>query len=720
MKTIQPMKKVPGIILSLTFTFIFFSESYIDAQSNAALIGDNIAIFYPNHYQNKFHQPSFALMKEPERKGALPDNWVTRVQFDSISGKSIASIVVEEGTDFYGTGEVTGPLRRNGEVRILWNTDNFTYERYGGLRLYQSHPWVLGIKKDGSAFGVLADNTWKQSIILDNNITFLSDGPAFRVIVIERDSPEKILQELVNLTGKMPLPPLWSLGYQQCRWSYYPESRVKEIADTFRIKQIPCDVIWMDIHYMDEYRIFTFSNKFFPHPDGLNAYLHKKDFKSIWMIDPGVKYDTNYQVYQSGKKKDIWVKDSTGKDYIGNVWPGPCVFPDFTQSETRAWWAGLYKGFMAKGIDGVWNDMNEPAVFGGPEWTMPINNIHQGDGNIPKSRHARYHNVYGMLMVKSSREGIMKANPDKRPFILTRSNYLGGHRHAATWTGDNKACWEHLKMSIPMVMNLGLSGQPFNGPDIGGFDGNATPELFGHWIATGVFYPFSRSHTSEGTNYQEPWKFGEEIEKVSRTAIERRYRLLPYLYTLFYEASNTGMPVMRPVFFADIKDISLRKEDQAFLLGSDLLVIPKWAVDPALPKGNWRTISLVGEDSKNDPYQPETRIRDGAILPLGKIIQSTNQYSVDSISLLVSLNKEGKAYGKLYTDAGNGFEYQDGEYLLQNFTAEKQGNKVRITVTDSEGRLKLEKQTIVVEVVTDNGVYTAYGTKNKPIEVVLK
>jgi alpha-glucosidase len=714
------MKKVPEIILSLTFTFIFFSESYIKAQPNAALIGDNIAVFYPDHYQKKFHHPSFALTKEPERTGALPGNWRIPVQFDSISGKSIASIAVEEGTDFYGTGEVTGPLKRNGEVRILWNTDNPTYEGYSGLRLYQSHPWVLGIRKDGSAFGVLADNTWKQSIILDNNITFSSDGPAFRVIVIERDSPEKVLQELVNLTGKMPLPPLWSLGYQQCRWSYYPDSRVKEIADTFRIKQIPCDVIWMDIHYMDEYRIFTFSNKFFPHPDELNAYLHKKDFKSIWMIDPGVKYDTNYHVYLSGAKKDVWVKDSAGKDFKGDVWPGPCVFPDFTQSKTRTWWAGLYKNFMAHGVDGVWNDMNEPAVFGGPQLTMPIYNVHLGDKNIHKGTHARYHNVYGMLMVKSSREGIMKANPDKRPFVLTRSNYLGGHRYAATWTGDNKACWAHLKMSIPMVMNLGLSGQPFSGPDIGGFAGNATPELYGHWIATGAFYPFSRSHTAIGTNYQEPWKFGEKIEKVSRTAIERRYRLLPYLYTLFYEASNTGMPVMRPVFFADIKDISLRKEDQAFLMGSDLLVVPKWAVDPALPKGTWRTISLVGEDSKNDPYQPDIRIRAGAIIPLGKIIQSTNQYSTDSISLLVSLNKEGKAYGKLYTDAGDGFEYQNGEYLLQEFKAEKQGNKVVITGFDSEGKLKIEKQTIAVEVVTDKRVYKNHGTKNKPIEVILK
>jgi alpha-glucosidase len=227
---------------------------------------------------------------------------------------------------------------------------------------------------------------------------------------------------------------------------------------------------------------------------------------------------------------------------------------------------------MTKGVDGVWNDMNEPAVFDGPDWTMPIDNIHKGGEKLPEDLHLRYHNVYGMMMVKASREGILAANPDKRPFLLTRSNYIGGQRYAATWTGDNAACWEHLRMTIPMSLNFGLSGQPFNGPDIGGFDGNATPDLFGHWIATGAFFPFCRAHTTEGSDNQEPWAFGPEIEGVSRVALQRRYRLLPYYYTLFHQASVDGMPIMRPAFFADLKNPDLRREDQIFLVGADLLV----------------------------------------------------------------------------------------------------------------------------------------------------
>ncbi|MBN1116310.1 MAG: DUF5110 domain-containing protein [Bacteroidales bacterium] len=690
--------KIIMLLLNLIIGGFCFS---LISQERSALIGEGITIYYPNNYQSVFHEPSFALVQEPIEQGDLPEDRNISVAFDSIQGKSIATINVGEEVDFYGTGEVTGELLRNGKVRTLWNTDNYGYMRYHALQLYQSHPWVMGVRSDGTAIGVLADNTWKQRIVLDDKISFESEGPAFRVIVIQKKDPAELLHALADLTGHMPLPPLWSLGYQQCRWSYYPDSRVREIADTFRLKKIPCDVIWMDIHYMEGYRIFTFSEEYFPNPVGLNNYLHAKDFKSIWMIDPGVKYDEDYFIYKSGTDKDVWVKNAQGEDFVGDVWPGPCVFPDFTQQKTQKWWASQYKDYLATGIDGVWNDMNEPSVFNGPGWTMPVDNMHLGDEILPKASHERYHNVYGMLMVKSSREGILAAIPEKRPFILTRSNFLGGQRYAATWTGDNLAIWDHLKTSIPMVLNFGLSGQPCSGPDIGGFGGNATPELYGQWIATGVFYPFSRSHTAEGTNNQEPWAFGEEIEQVSRTAISRRYRLLPYLYTLFYKASQTGMPVMQPVFFADFKDESLRSEDEAFLLGSDLLIIPKWATEPSLPEGNWRTVSLVGEDSKNDAYQPEIKIREGAIVPLTSIIQNTTSYKLDTITLLVSLDEQEKARGELYYDEGEGFGYQEGMYKLFELKAEKNNDKLSVSVSGIQGKMEIAPFNIKVEWITD-------------------
>lgn len=637
--------------------------------SRDGLIAPEVAVFYPSDFNSNAHLPSFALVQEPKVIQSIPINWKMTPSFYNKDGKAVVSIAVPKDASLYGTGEVTGPLKRNGQDIILWNTDNYTYKDYNGKRLYQSHPWVLGVNMDGSAFGVLSDNTWRQDLVLNDSITFSAQSPAARVIIIQKKSIEEVMKALTDLVGKIELPPLWSLGYQQSRYSYEPDSRVLEVAQEFRTRKIPCDVIWMDIDYMEGYRVFTFDKVKFPNPKAVNDGLHKINFKGVWMIDPGVKKDSTYWVYQQAQEGDLWVKDSTGQDFVGNVWPGPCKFPDFTMPATREWWAGLYKDYMNEHIDGVWNDMNEPAVFDVPDHSMPPNNYHRGGGGMVADSHLRYHNVYGMLMIRASREGIKAVNPEKRPFILSRSGYLGSHRYGATWTGDNMGTWKYLKLSIPMSINLGLSGQGFSGPDIGGFDGNTEGDLFAHWIALGAFYPFSRGHASKGTNEKEPWAFGPEVEKVSQLAMNRRYRLLPYSYTLFHDASITGMPVMRPLFFADVKDTTLRREEEAFLLGADLMVVPKWAVSPARPKGKWRIVSIAGEKSLTDKYQPDVSIREGAIVPLGNLVQSTVEYKADSLTLLVSLNKKGEASGKLYEDEGDGYGYKQGRFAEYSFKA---------------------------------------------------
>ncbi|MDD2613139.1 MAG: glycoside hydrolase family 31 protein, partial [Bacteroidales bacterium] len=278
------------------------------------------------------------------------------------------------------------------------------------------------------------------------------------------------------------------------------------------------------------------------------------------------------------------------------------------------------------------------------------------------------------------------------------------HRYGATWTGDNAASMDHLRLSVPMSLNLGLSGQFFNGADIGGFAENTTPELFGQWIALGVFYPFSRGHACKGSNDKEPWAFGPEIEKVSQVALNRRYRLLPYLYTLFQEASSTGVPVMRPIFFADIKDTTLRREEQSFLLGKDLMVIPKWAKNPAMPKGIWRNISIAGENSQNDQYQPDVKIREGAIVPVGKCIQNTTEYSTDSLTLIISTNANGFAEGRFYEDAGDGFAYKQGQYAFWTFSASTKNGVVTVKARKSEGRLSSKPKMFKVMLYTKNGV----------------
>ena len=689
-----------------------------------------------NHPFNARLRPVFG--QEISKSGTGP------VLFQDGASLSTAELDAPVGTSFYGTGEVTGPLLRNNTTIGLWNTDNFNWHRENGSRLYQSHPWVLGVRPDGTAFGVLFDTIWMSRLTCgDHDIKLQSQGPPFRVFVIDRASPEAVLHGLAELIGTIPLPPRWALGFHQCRYSYYPDAKVREIADGFRSRHLPCDVIWMDIDYMNGFRIFTFDPQRFPDPAATNQYLHDHGFKSIWMIDPGVKAEKGYPVYDSGSALDhwatvpgknaagpvwmvsttvnAWVKKADGDEYHGRVWPGECAFPDFTSPAVREWWGGLYKDFLAQGVDGVWNDMNEPAVFDGPDHTMPVSNQHMGGGGLAPGPHLEYHNVFGMLMVSASRAGIRKARPDKRPFVLTRSNFLGGQRYAATWTGDNDSDSAFMKESIPMSLNLGLSGQPFSGPDIGGYSGTTAPDVFGHWIGLGAFYPFSRAHKSKGEPYSEPWTFGPKAEAAARTALDRRYRLLPYLYTLFEEASRDGLPVMRPMFMADPCDLALRAEEQMFTVGRDLLVIPRWATETHLPKGAWRTIDLIDPKLEADPYQPVLKIRPGAIIPLGKIIENTTEPSLDPLTLVVSLDSTGHASGWLYDDDGDGFGYQKGDYRLIQYVADKSGNDVVVRIADTHGARKAPHHAVKVEIVTgDHQIVTGTGDDGTGIHCPLE
>ena len=712
------MKYIKNLLYLLVLV-CFLITSCGEKQIEQTIIScdSNINIYYPPGYDKSSHTPSFAILNEPSQLEKVLDSSSLKVSFSEFSDRQIAQVSFGSNVDLYGTGEVMGDLIRNGKTVKLWNTDNYGYGKDNGQRLYQSHPWVLGVGENGKSFGVIADNTWKMEISLGERITFSSEGPAFRVIVIEKDSPQEVMKELGKLTGTIELPPLWSLGFHQCRYSYYPDERVKSLADTMRLKNIPCDVIWMDIDYMQDFKIFTFDSIHFPNPKETNDYLHKNDFKSVWMIDPGIKAEKGFFVYDSGEKINAWVQTRNDSVFLGKVWPGDCVFPDFTQSKVSKWWGGLYENFMAKGVDGVWNDMNEPAVFETVDWTMPDSNKHIGDEYIKNDIHLRYHNVYGMMMVESSRKGIIKSNPEKRPFVLTRSNFLGGHRYAATWTGDNNSSMKHLKQSIPMSLNLSLSGQPFNGPDIGGFAGNATPELYAHWIAVGAFYPFSRAHSTKGSINQEPWSFGEEVETVSREALQRRYRLLPYLYTLFWESANTGMPVMRPVFFNNPSEKYLRTEQENFLLGSDLLIVPKWSENGQIPSGNWRNISINGEKSQNHKYHPDVLIRPGAIVPLCNPIVSTNSFSLDTITLLVSLDTNFSAKGILYSDLGEGYGYKEGEFSLVEFYAETQNGITTLNTKILDGNSFPNDTKINIDLILDNEVRNSFGLFEESIVI---
>ena len=606
---------------------------------------------------------------EPARE-AVPE-------FAPYGSHSLVRVLGALRTSRYGLGEVCGALLHDNRKVTGWTRDAFAYDDRSA-NLYQAHPWVLCVRADGSAFGVIVETTWRFHAHLHDHLLFEVEGPPPAVTVIEGATAQQVLTSLTELTGRIELPPRWALGFQQSKWNYAPADDVLAVAHEFRARQLPADVVWVDIDYMDAYKVFTFDPEFGDVP-ALHEQLHAIGWKAAWMIDPGVKIEPGYHVYDQALAGDHLL------DIEGIVWPGPTVFPDFTRAATREWWAGLYPDFLATGVDAVWNDMNEPANLEDlPDKALPPDVQHRADPELGgPGPHARYRNVYGLQMTRASHAGITAARPDQRPFLLTRSTFLGGHRYAATWTGDNVSSWEHLAWSIPMALNLGLSGQPLAGPDIGGFAGECSGELLARWMGIGCLFPFARNHNMKTMPDQEPWVFGAQVEATCRRALERRYRLLPYLYTLVREAADSGVPVMRPAWFADPTDRDLRAVDTAFLLGADLYV--RCDVSPAgtgatapVPVG-WRRVELLAE---RDRRLPELYLRPGAVLPLGPVMQWSDELPLDPLTLVAHLGADGSATGVLYEDAGDGYGYRHGEFRLIEHTVTADAHVARVVAGD--------------------------------------
>ncbi len=661
------------------------------------------ALFLPEGLEPGSLPPSPSFTRPLSITGPLPPDWGPWPRFGIAMGRFRASIPLDPGTDLYGTGEVAGPLRRNGRTVILWNSGYPGYTKDEGRRLYQSHPWVLAVRPNGSAFGVIFDTSWKAELECGAEIVCTSQGPALPVVILRGGTPAEVLRSLGDLTGRMELPPRWALGYHQCRYSYVPESRLREVAREFRERRIPCDALWLDIDYMDGFRVFTFDPQGFPDPARLSADLREMGFRLVVTVNPGVRAEPGYPVFDSGTRARVWVTTQAGRVFRGKVWASSCVFPDFTSPRVRAWWADLHPPLLEAGVAGLWNDMNEPSIFDGPDLTLPETARHAGGGGLWPGSHLQYHNLYGMLMVRATREGLLGARPDRRPFILTRSNFLGGQRYAATWTGDNYSTEGDYKLATPMSLTLGLSGQPFNGPDLGGFVGDPTSSLWARWVGTGAFFPFCRGHSDKGTRRKEPWAFGSAVERTARIALLRRYRLLPYLYTCFQEAAATGLPVMRPLFLADPANPDLRAEERCFMVGGDLLVVPPGTRGAPRPRGPWHPLSLV-EGDLEDRHQARLFARGGSIVPLGPEAMCTAEAPEGATALLVTPGPEGRAQGRLYHDAGDGFGYRNGDFRLVTYQAELRGDIVDLKILSTQGRRPRPAANLAIERLLPTGL----------------
>lgn len=632
-------------------------------------------------------------------------NWAqTFVADDDATSASARQVActkrIEPGEHFFGFGQRTGPLERTGREMRNWTTDPATAGHGPATDpLYIAIPVLLAVRP-GLAYGVYFNNTWRSWFRVGSERpgvwTMAADGGELDYYILYGPEPAGVTTALARVLGTLPLPPRWALGYHQSRWGYASAQAVRDVAATLRAHDLPCDVIHMDIDHMRGYRVFTWNTEQFPEPAALLHDLRRQGFRVVTIIDPGVKIDPDYHVYREGLEGRMFICMPDGTPFRGYVWPGAAVFADYTRPEVRAWWGDLQKPFVDQGVSGIWNDMDEPAVFDrdfaegpGVVGTIALDAV-QGAADEPTT-HAEVHNLYGQGMVQACYEGLRRHMGDERPFVLNRSCFAGGQRWSACWMGDNNSIWEHLELVLPQLMNMGLSGMPFVGTDIGGFFGNANGELLARWVQVGILSPLCRNHSCAGTTSQEPWAFGPEVEAIYRDYLKLRYRLLPYLYSLFWEAAERGTPILRPLFYHFPDDPATYPLHDEALLGPALLAAPVYQPGRTcravyLPAGEW--FDWWTEERFRGPTNilaaaPLERlplyVRAGAILPTGPAMAYADEQPLNPLTLDVYPPEavavdEDEGEGEqahtftLYEDDGHSFAYERGEFCTTRYT----------------------------------------------------
>lgn len=618
------------------------------------------------------------------------------------------SVTLQPDESSYGMGERAYGLQLRGKRLSLWNVDPPVYER-GSDPLYYSIPFYLGVR-DQLSYGMFWDNSSRGTADIGmtkpDELVFEAESSELRYYVFAGDDVKDVIGRYTELTGRIALPPLWTLGYHQSRFSYYPQETVLALAQEFRKRSIPGDVIYLDIHYMSEFRSFTWDSGRFPQFSKLIDHLHKLGFKVIVILNPGINVDSSYLVCKTGVERKIFLRYPDGENVRGVVWPGQCYFPDFTDPAARAWWIEQITTLIKAGVDGIWNDMCEPSIFTlDSTVTLPDYVQHNQDGL--SGTHLENHNVYGMLMGRASLEGLQKHRPAKRQFNIIRAGFAGAQRYGVSWTGDNSSDWDHLRLSISMALNMGLSGAPITGPDVGGFNHDATAELFTRWMQAACLMPFFRSHTTLASHAQEPWAFGQPYEVINRLAIELRYRLLPYLYAVVAQSKEYGWPVIRPIFMAEPHNPQIRSIDDSFMLGDALLVAPVLEAGAVrrriyLPEGEWYDYwtneLLTGGQYITIPAPLERLplfVRAGTVLPHWPVISHIGEKEPDTLIYRVY---PGEFETVLYEDQGEGLEFENGNYRWVYVTCAWDDSKLIINRRIA-GRYVPAYKTIKVEVV---------------------
>jgi alpha-glucosidase len=595
------------------------------------------------------------------------------MMFDPASGTVATAKKFGLDEHFYGLGEKAARLdKRRGEF-AMWNSDTFGYTE-GTDPIHQSIPFYLGLQH-GVAYGIFFDNSYRTHFDFGASsqeyAAFSADGGEMNYYFFGGPSIKKILGRYAELTGHMPLPPLWALGNQQSRYSYYPDSVAEEVVKRYRADDLPLDVLHLDIHFMNEYRPFTWNSQRFRDPKAFTARLRALGVKVVTILDPGIKYEpgADYAPYREGAAQDHFLKRKDGRLYIPRVWPGESVFVDFTKDAASQWWGNLLRFYTDQGVAGIWNDMNEPSDFNDQSGKSQMDVVaHDGEP------FAEFRNVFALLEARATYDGLRRLLPDQRPFLITRAGYAGIQRYASAWTGDIRSTWDALSLSLPMFMTLGLSGEPFVGADVGGFIGRTDPELLARWYEVGFLTPFCRNHAAIDSYDHEPWRFGAYYEDIIRKYLKLRYRLLPYLYTSMEEAHRTGVPVFRPLVLNFQDDENALAIDDECMIGSDLLAAP--ILRPGLtarlvflPKGVWFDYWTGTRQEGGRMIRVEAPleivplfVRGGAIIPLGPEMNYVGEKPIDPLEFQIYPDARDTASTSVYEDDGATEAYLQGAF----------------------------------------------------------
>jgi alpha-glucosidase len=619
---------------------------------------------------------------------------------------------------FYGLGEKAARLDKRRDHFTMWNSDTPGYKE-GTDPIYQSIPFYIGWEQ-GAAYGIFFDNSYRTSFDFGRSsqtyAAFSAEGGEMNYYFFNGPSMKKILGRYTELTGRMPMPPLWSLGHQQSRWSYYPQAMAEEVVREYRKRDLPLDVLHLDIDYMQGYRVFTFNTERFPDPKVFTDRLRQQGVKVVTIVDPGVKYqppgadapknapaarpelapqDKSYYVFNQGMEKNYFLKRKNGQLYIPKVWPGDSVFVDYTLPDARRWWGDLHRAYTDNGIAGIWTDMNEPADFVDQTGKAQMDVVNYDEGE--RSTHAKNRNVFALLMARATYEGLERLQPDKRPYVITRAAYAGIQRYSTMWTGDTNSTWEALALSVPMFQTLGLSGESFVGADIGGFIGRGNGELLTRSYQVGFLTPFCRNHKVIDGYDQEPWRFGKYYEDIIRKYLKLRYRLLPFLYTTLEESHRTGVPLFRPLLLNYQHDYNTLSLDDQFMIGTDLLVAPVTKPDVTsrrvyLPGGVWFDYwtgkRYAGQQMIRTTAPLEIVpmfVRGGSIIPMGPEMNYIGEKPGDPLTFDVYMDEKGRAATTLYEDDGNSPAYKQGAFRRTNVRVAQMGRIWRINLDAPDG-----------------------------------